>query len=64
MPNFLGSEVEEIFDEEFSFENLNSMNSSNGLILLMRDHYQKCSGIDTWLELLGDSHQHLLVSFV
>ena len=36
MSYFLGGEVEEFFNEEFSFENLNNMTSGNGLKILKR----------------------------
>ena len=54
MSYFWGFEVEEFFNEEFPFENLNNMTFGNGLILLNREQDQKYSVIGIWPELLGE----------
>tara|TARA_Y100001968_G_scaffold177140_1_gene162259 strand:+ start:115 stop:348 length:234 start_codon:yes stop_codon:yes gene_type:complete len=61
----LGSEVEEILNKEFSFENFNNMTSGNGLILLKQDHGRRSeySGTCCLIKFWGDGSD-LYISFL
>ena len=64
MTCFQGGDVDEIYNEEFPFENFNNMNSRNGLILLNRDQYENTLEHGFLIEFYGNWYQSLVIQAI